>query len=374
MRKYNWKQILITLGFIWIMIINISTSDIASQSSNSLSLEEVSQITSSQDSFTQCEKIGNILYALSVTGGLKSYDITNIENPILLDSIVDTYYSHQFDFSNDLCCVADWLYGIKIYNISNPSNIVKLVEYYPEIDARVSGLCVKDNLLVANEAVTSISNTKIVFLNITNPSLPTVITIINDGVSFFQRFLIEGDYCFAASYNNGIKVYDISDLSDITEVYHYTGLFAPTDIMKSDDIMYVNDFNYFRIVNVSNLANFNIIGGYHTTKNIDSFSVYNSLAFVCEQEACLSIIDITNLSLPEKIGQFDVEFIYHCFSEEQYLYLSLGDNGIKILSYQLISTSNNSSIFANVFEFLTISGITILSMSIYLKIKISKKV
>lgn len=334
-----------------------------------ISFEEQSHIISSQDSFGQCEKIGDTLFTLSVPKGPKSYDITDKEQPVLLDGFQEEFYSHHFDIYDDLFFLADSLYGIKIYNITNPSNLQEIAQYFPEGDGHITGVCATETLLVANEFHASLGYVKILFINITDPTTPTKISAVSDGVSFFQRFYIENDLCYTTSYNNGLKIYNISNPEAVTEIYHYNELMSPLDFMKIGDIIYVGDLNYFRILNVSNLTSFTIIGEYYTTNDIMDIDVFNTIAVISERGTCLTALYISDPSNPQKIGQFDVIEMWCCDIDEQYLYLALDIYGIKILSYNLTTATSNLPIIVNIFEILSIYSIAILAKRIYLKFK-----
>lgn len=373
MKYSRGNQLFIIINLICLMSFNLFLNEVDATPTLAISFEEKSHIYSSQDSFAQCKIIGDNLFTISVPRGPKSYDISDIEQPILLDGFYDQHLSHHFQIQNDLLFLADGDFGIQIYNISNPSNLQLITEFSPHEDGLFINICIYNNLLITSDYRASLGYMTLLFINITDPTNPSIISSVSDGISYYLRCIVDNDLCYATSYNNGLKIYNISNLESINEIYHYNELMAPFDIMKSDDLIYLGDFNYFRILNVSNLNSISIIGEYYTPNDIMDINIFNSLAIISERDSCLSILDISIPSNPRKIGQFDVDIIGSCEIDDQYLYVALDNNGIKILSYDVTTIPTSLSYSVNIFEILVICSIIIPAIR-FLSKKYSKKI
>ena len=345
MKLCKHLRMILTLYCILLAITGFNVSSIQASTSLDITFDEVSHIVTNEDIFLGCEVIENTLFAMSVSNGLKSFDISNKEQPHLLDDIGEVCYSHSFDICGDLYFLADATFGIKIFNISNPANLVKIGQYYPEGDGENLGLYATESLLVANEWHDSLGYSKILIINITDPSTPTLISSYEDEESFFLRFHIDNDLCYAASSNTGLIIFNISNPETITEICHYSDLISPSNFRKIDDIIYLTDANYFRILDVGNLSDIQKIGEYKTTNFAMDVGIQDTVAFVSEREEGLIALDITNPNNPQNISKFDTRDILFFDFDTDYLYLALVDFGIKIVSYNLTTVTNKVSIF-----------------------------
>ena len=84
------------------MIFSFSADLMSGNSIFSISFEERSSIYSSEDIFIGCEVVDDYLFAMSVSNGLKSYDISNRDLPQFQDDIDEVCYSHHFDIQDNL--------------------------------------------------------------------------------------------------------------------------------------------------------------------------------------------------------------------------------------------------------------------------------
>jgi hypothetical protein len=334
-----------------------------------ITFNEKSHIVSTQDIFLECKVINDRLFAMSVGNGMKSYDISEIEHPAFLDDINEICYTHHFEIQDELAFLADAGFGIKIINISNPSNLEKIGQYYPNNGAEIYSLHVSDNLLVASEWHDSLGYSKMLIINITDPTTPTNISTYDDGISTFIRFLVEDDLCYAASQNNGLKIFNFSNLEDVAEIIHNTDLISPFNFKKINDTIYIADDNKFKVLDVSNISSITKIGGYIANNFVMDIGIHDSIAFISEREEGLIALNIFDPSNPQKIGQFDTLDILSFDFDEQYLYLALVDYGIKIVEYNVTTLITSESIFPRIFELFVIFGIIYLSKRLYWYIK-----
>lgn len=365
----KWNQLLIIVNFFLLITLSFSYTGVAANSFNSISFDEIAYIPPGDATYMHCEKINDTLFAQSQENGLTTFDISDKEHPVLLDTTHGEHQGIYYDIHDDLYFLADGVYGVKIYNISDPIDIQIVGQFAVEAGGQITGICANETLLVVAEWHTSTQYSNIFFVNITDPTTPTKISTIVENFSYIRCIYIENEICYTANGFDGFILYNISNLASVTEIYHYNELYAPTYFRKIDDRIYVGDFNNFRILNISNLTSFNIIGEYYTPNDLWDVAVIGSIAFIGVSWIGLTALDISDPSNPQKIGQFDLLDIRSFDINGQYIYMALHSHGLKIISYNLTTTTSNLSIVVGIFEILLIYGIAILAVRVYSRFK-----
>lgn len=368
-KNHNWKQLFIIFNFFLLLAWSLSCTEVAANSVISISFEEIAFIPPNGVAYMHCEKINDTLFAQSQENGLTTFDISDKEHPVLLDYTAGVHQGLYYDIQDDLYYLADGIHGVKMYNISNPSDIQIVGQFAVEEGGQITSICINETLLIVAEWHTTTQSSNIFFFNVTDPTTPVKISTIVESSSYIKCIYIENEICYIANGFDGFLVYNLTNLASVTEIYHYNELVAPTYFRKIDDMIYVGDFNYFRILNVSELTSFTLIGNYYSQNDKWDVGVINSIAFLAESWTCLTALDISNPSNPQKIGQFDVPDIRSFDIDDEFLYLALHTDGMKIVSYELVTATDNLPIIVSIFEILSIYGISILVMRIYLKFK-----
>jgi len=193
--------------------------------------------------------VGSIAYVASDLG-ITTVDVSNPNNPILLDSARTTAGnsdSLKVDVSGNVAAVADHDNGFSLWNIQNPSNILPL--YNLDLPLRVIDVDFYQNYLFVSEA-NGVPTHNIYVYDITNPSNPTYIGQLNTGYSSNQLcsrdcpnpIFIENDILYLARRVNGITAYDLSsNLLNPSEIDGYDTADEALSVFKEDNRVYVAD-------------------------------------------------------------------------------------------------------------------------------------
>ena len=96
----------------------------------------------------------------------------------------------------------------------------------------------------------------------------------------------------------------------------------------------------------------------HARFHVMDVEIKESVAFISERESGLIALDISDLQTPNEIGGFDALDIFGLDIDDQYLYASLVNYGLKIYSYEIIGPSGNIN-FPSFFSTFTLLGIVV---------------
>ena len=149
---------------------------------------------------------GNIAYVVDSSDGLLSINIQDPANPTLLDKISTTGYPKDIFIIGNIAYVATNL-GLELFDITNPKNLTQLGSY-----ALLTGE--GENVLVDDHVAFLAAQTAgIKIIDVSNPKNLTEITTINT-IGDAYGVEIQGDILFAASWDYGFRIYNISDLTN----------------------------------------------------------------------------------------------------------------------------------------------------------------
>ena len=198
----------------------------------------------------------NIAYVSDLVNGLLILDVSNTNNPILIDSYTLQGNTKKLLLSNDnnrLYVLNDY-YGLIIFDISNLSSITQLSNYQIQIGNHCS-------------MVMSDDNTKLFLAN------------------------------YQFTYQDGFMIFDVSSSSpNLIGSYH--GNFHDVKLSANNDIAYLTEPDYgLHILDISIPGNPKLVNvGYNTNNFLLSLELSKdkTKAYVIEDEVGLRVLDITS--------------------------------------------------------------------------------
>ncbi|MFX1252778.1 MAG: LVIVD repeat-containing protein [Promethearchaeota archaeon] len=171
----------------------------------------------------------NFAYVVSTASGLIIFDISNINNVVQMGSYTP---SPGFIFPyiyNDLAIVSNHLSNtgeIRILNVSNPSNIRELSQFKGEgIAQRVQ--VVNQTLYMADGLF------GIKLLNISDPTNPFIIGKYGDGSGLAHDVAVKGNIAFVADSRDGLEILEISK----NENYQILTSSTPTSTIPTSEVL-----------------------------------------------------------------------------------------------------------------------------------------
>jgi hypothetical protein len=153
---------------------------------------------------------------------------------------------------------------------------------------------------------------------------------VPDG-AFFGLEVI-GNYAYLADESAGLRVFDISSLSNPKEIGYFDTGHRAIDVSVVDNFAYIADYyDGLRVIDISNPFSPHEVGYYDT--ECAAFSVYvrDDYAYVADNWCGLRIIDVSNPTSPDQIGHYDTENAWEVYINGIYAYVADGQGGLRIV-------------------------------------------
>jgi len=268
---------------------------------SSESLGNVSVVNSWDENYATPDEIfvvGDRLYYSNYYEGITIVDISDYENPIVLNefakdkNILDIYVKEDILFIGKEN-------GLEIVNVSTPTE--------PET--------IKDFLIyhVANiEFVEELAYIldfwgNFYIYNMTDLSNPTLCDWLKiDGVTY--DFDIENDILCIGNYTGGFYLYNHSNPKDLEFIcqYNSSGYYSSYIICIEDNYLYVQSEQGFKIFNITDVENPTFVVEYvYSVGHIHNIEVLNTNAFITDLMIGIVVMDISDKNNPATIGTYD---------------------------------------------------------------------
>ncbi|MFX1423609.1 MAG: LVIVD repeat-containing protein [Promethearchaeota archaeon] len=291
------------------------------------------------------------VYAVDGEQGLEIINITNRENSFLVGKFNPYAGIPQDVFINgSYAFLANSFDGIRIINITDPTKATNIsqfleveIQYIPFYQEKAKSDSI--NIYVKG-TIAYIADGKfgIRILNLTDILNPIKIgeyppaEAKNPGVT--SAIVVNDSYAYVADGDNGIEILDISDFKNITRIGHYDDGGKARDLSLVDSFLYVADSDDgFEILDVSDPTNPVEIGGFYDGSGLaNSVYIDGDRAFIADNTDGLEVFDISDPTSPVEIGQFYEETGIIGLAQEvvvngSYIYVAFGTQGVEILIF-----------------------------------------
>ncbi|MFW9951448.1 MAG: LVIVD repeat-containing protein [Candidatus Thorarchaeota archaeon] len=237
--------------------------------------------------------VGNIAYLANTNLGLEVINVSNPSNPVKIDN----YYGAVYDVQiiGDLAYLADWSRGLVILNVSDPYNVVEISNLNvagssPHLHVFNNTVCIVDHL-------SSYSSLRII--NVSDPYHPVQLTNhAPSGIDYWNPFL-ENNYIYVCNHGlNGGEVYilDISNPIHIATIGSYdeaSNIFA---VYAQDNKLYLADYDLGLIIlDISNPSSPIKIGHYFDGGHGTNLKIIGNIAYMADMDGGLEIIQILTI-------------------------------------------------------------------------------
>ncbi|HUT82658.1 MAG TPA: hypothetical protein VMZ29_15795 [Candidatus Bathyarchaeia archaeon] len=313
--------------FLFILVINIIPVNSATNEVI-ISFEKLSEINTGNTPF-DVQLSGNLAFVSDYLGGLSAFDITNASEPILLDNL-PLSLAHYFHVVDDFAFVPCWNNGLKIINISDPTNMTEVGSYNDGIE--VGGTFVSNDVAIVTKTdggvlVLNVSNptdpqkisqynatgipnvcsirdniafvayweqsgSRIVFLDITDPLTPVFIGQYADTADTYD-FHLKGDLLIIANDASGVYFVNISNLTNPTKITQIDTANLAVGVDTIDNYAFIGDSNTLEVIDFSDLANLQVVGSFDDTGATQKLQIANDLIFTCNNPKGLVIFRYT---------------------------------------------------------------------------------
>jgi len=227
---------------------------------------------------------------------------------------------------DDVAFVADLQTGLHIINVSDPGSPTLLSLY--EMD--------NPHKIYLDEDIAYVTGWENGFeiINISDSEHPVQLSHFNGSV--MNTFDIEGDCAFIDSF--GLQILNISDPQNPSEIYHYYDSGNTSAVFVEENTAYLGTYIYgefygFTIVDVTNKTNPQKLGQYNTTDIVAGISVVGDLALVANWGVGLLIFNVSNPENPVLLSNyFDGGASENAYFVDGYAFVADYNNGIEILN------------------------------------------
>ncbi|MFX0086048.1 MAG: hypothetical protein ACFFAU_10250 [Candidatus Hodarchaeota archaeon] len=233
--------------------------------------------------------------------------VLNVINPYNLQKITNHTNSGGFKrihiVENKVFLAGDRLV---IFDISNPTNPIKIGEYGEE--ELFWGLSFSESselTFLTYSPRDSPNRHQMEILDLTNPSIPSRKGIYAENGFSYNVFVKENVTYVANSYN-GLEIIDIQDPISPQKLSQFDDGGFAHDVVVIDGIAYIADGNHgLEIIDVNNVNQpFKVESFYESNCYMNEIEIHDNLAFIASGYNGLLILDVTDHSNPLKIGNF----------------------------------------------------------------------
>jgi len=307
--------------------------------------------------------VSNHAYVCS-SDKFESWDVTDINNPALLDSVSDIYGT-DLVVSGNYAYIVIGMAGLKVINISDPSNLGDPVQVVSANSGMFYGVSISGTKAFLVGYSYNDNGGLLEVFNITNPASPSSLgTYTESGDSGYYDVEVKGDYAYVAVGNKGLKVLDIST-AVITEVWNtgesFDAYFDAYDIEIEGNMAYLAaQYNGLKIYDLTDPENPVLKTTYKPTT--DDYYLYalkvvedrvyargNSYDYSSgNSTGRLDTIDVSDpanpvLSSMETVGGADGTFTEQGVDVSGNLVYTTGSSGISVIAVQTLKAMESTA-------------------------------
>jgi hypothetical protein len=209
--------------------------------------------------------------------------------------------------ANDLQVVGNYVYladtvGLRIIDVSNPSdprergfaattfepNALDVFRHGPSWYAYVT------------------AGSYIQIIDVTNPDRPQRVNTKNLGGFFYAQGIdVYGDHAYVANESDGLQILSIADPLDPQVISRYAEVDNARDVVITGTHAFVADVAGLHIVDVADPENPSRTGTQRTPGVATAVAITPQYAYLADGAQGLYVVDINNLSNPERAGQYE---------------------------------------------------------------------
>jgi hypothetical protein len=179
-------------------------------------------------------------------------------------------------------------------------------------------------------------------VDVSDPANPTELGFY-DAPGHAYGVYVSGSTAYVAHYDGGLRVVDVSDPANPTEVGYYDTPGNAEGVYVSGSTAYLaGAYRGLRVVDVSDPANPAEVGYYDTPGNAEGVYVSGSTAYVADYDGGLRVVDVSDPANPTGVGYYGTPgWATGVYVSGSYAYVADGGGGLIILRYTKAPTCDH---------------------------------
>ncbi|MBA7530059.1 hypothetical protein ES705_22262 [subsurface metagenome] len=273
---------------------------------------------------------GNLAFVPDYTSGLRIFEISDQITPTHVATYGTPQYAKGVDILGDYVFVADYPNGVRIANVSDPTNPIHLATRETNGEAHevfVSG----DYCYVAD------GSWGLCVIDISNIASPSIADFYSGTQGWTYDIFVEGNYAFLAT-EHGLEVIDITNP---TNVQYFSNCSFSNRIGTTHAGIFVQG-NYvyiaaagggLRVVDITDLSNPNLVATYSHSEWIFDVFISGDYAYLGVNNVGLVVLNITDPTNPTLIVSDDRNTPGIAITiSGNYAYLAAYNSGLRVLN------------------------------------------
>lgn len=201
------------------------------------------------------ERYGNYAFVACALGGVEIYDVTQLDQPVVLDNwtLWNAMTNQGFGVTNvkiswPYLYAPDRAFGLYVLDISDPSNIVEVASCNTPGEAMWADISADHRHIYIADADEGLR-----VIDVSNPLAPVEVGFHKQNLEMANHVAVYGDSVYVSDGGQiGLHVFDVSDPKAPVEVaYHNTqGAFAH-DVVVANGLVYFLDCTHFEIFEIA---------------------------------------------------------------------------------------------------------------------------
>lgn len=276
-----------------------------------------------------------LAYIAQGEGGLMIINIADPHHPKELSTVADSIkgYAYKIAIKDSVVYVATGAFGISVVNAANPENPIVTAYNLPIKPAK--SFDVMENFLFTAIGEYGVKIADISFPTELDPRGETSYIGFIQGINIIP----DRNYMILACGEMGFALVDISQMGSGLYPNPMLGWVDTPgyaeDVVSHPDLPYAfiaSGAGGLIIVDYSDSSNIKIIGNYNTGGYAKEVVYKNGKAYVTTELRGLQIIDVSNVTAPVRIGTVETQYAMGLAVDDNYIYVADEKEGLIIIS------------------------------------------
>lgn len=276
-------------------------------------------------------------------------DVSDKANPIELGKLLTPSTVKDIAVGDNYVYVADWHGGLRIIDVSTPSNPTE-VGFFDDINDIFLRFDKRVTISGGYAYVLREKSASFRIIDVATPSNPTEVGFFHNG-TFVLDVAVINNYAYVIDWYARLHIIDVSTPSAPTEVGFFD---TPGQALGVDDVrdhyIYVASSQGLRIIDISTPSKpeetgfIDISNSTGIRSSTESVAVDGNFVYMADRENGLHIIDVSSPSSPTLAGFFDTGgSLEDVAVDGNYAYVADKDSGIYIIRNDLLLTIEDES-------------------------------